>query len=141
MGGVNHGRGGARIGEVSSEVLHLPPGCSKLFEQRLGSAGIRPPWLLGIVRRPGVEHHPGAVSHKPAGDGGPDGDPTTGPGHEHDSTIKCTQATAHPEDLHMSRPGRRRPSHTMRDRIPEQPGQRSAYGDRYGVLPRVPSCP
>ena len=93
VGGVDHGLGAAGIG------------CSKLFEQRLGAAGIGPPWLLGVVRRPGVEHHPGAIGHKPAGDSGPDGDPPTGPGHEHDSTLKCPLATGHPEDLHRSSPG------------------------------------
>jgi len=87
VSGVDHTRGSVRIRKVSGDVLDLSPLATELLDQGLRPAWVSPPRLLGVMSRPRMHQHSGAVSHQAPDDGGADRDPTTGAGHQHHPSL------------------------------------------------------
>ena len=70
-------------GEAQIEFLGRRP---VVLNKGLGTAWVGPPELLGVMGRPSVDQHGGAIGSQPAGYGRPDGDAAAGPRHQRHTT-------------------------------------------------------
>jgi hypothetical protein len=69
-------------------VLDAATRLAQLVHERLRCAEIGAPWLLGVVRHPGVQQHGRTVSDDAPRDGRPDRDPTARAGHDHNPILQ-----------------------------------------------------
>jgi len=68
--GVHEVDGGVGVGKVDGDVFDLPTVAAKLLDEGLRAAGVGAPRLLGIVRRPRVHQHCGAIGYQSTGNRG-----------------------------------------------------------------------
>lgn len=86
--GVHEAHGSVGVGKVRGDVFDPPPVAAKLLDESLRAALVGAPRLLGVVRRPRVHQHRGAVGYQPKSHAGADRYAAAGAGHKDDALFK-----------------------------------------------------